>query len=288
MTRPKDDEAGPAPVPLHVSMLPRLARQLALQPRGPSEYSLSNLYLYRARHAYALHEDHTGDAIVGITYDGKRHALPLGSLTPDRALSLLALADCIYPLDEEEAVALCAAAPLVMDFNSADSDYLYEAGNLARLKRAKKKRAQARAFECMATPTIKPLDRDTIAEAEVVLQGWLADVMRPPGATDVVECREALSLLTELKLSGLVVLAETAPVGLLIAGEGHDGERIIHFAKGRRQYAGVYPWMFSHFARQRDAGRINFEQDLGNAGLAQSKRAFAPAGQRHKFRVRLA
>lgn len=288
MTRSQENETGPATVALHVSMLPQLAPLLALHPRGPSEYGLSNLFLYRARHAYALREDRWGMWISGTTYDGERHALPLGPLAPNRALSLLAHADCIYPLDEQEAITLCANAPLVMDFNPADSDYLYEAGNLARLVGAKKKRAQAREFERKAMPMIKVLDRHTIDDAKVVLEGWMMDVMRPQEATDIAECHDALGLMAELKLSGLVIFAEEAPVGLLIAGEGYDSERVIHFAKGRRQYAGVYPWMFSHFARQVGTGWINFEQDLGNVGLTQSKRAFAPASQRHKFRVRLA
>lgn len=278
----------PAPIALDVSMLPQLAQWLALHPRSPSEYNLSNLFLYRARHGYALCEDEGGMAITGTTYDGERHVLPLGRLTPERALSLLDRADCIYPLDEEEAVALCADTPFVMAFNPADSDYLYEADALARLAGAKKKRAQARAFEQMAFPTVRVLGSDTIACAHDVLDGWLMDVARAPGATDLAECREALALMDVLNLSGLVILAGEAPVGLLIAGDGHDGERVVHFAKGRRAHAGVYPWMFAHFALAAGGGRINFEQDLGNAGLAQSKRAFAPVAQRHKFRVRIA
>lgn len=227
-------------------------------------------------------------SITGVTYDGERHALPLGPLTPDRALCLLEQVDCIYPLEEQEAITLCASAALVMEYNRADSDYLYQADSLARLANAKKKRSQARSFSLTTKPRIERVDEANLKYAHMVLDGWLTDVVRPKHATDFAECHEALVWRDELNLCAMIVIAEDVPVGLLIAGDTDGHERVIHFAKGRRRHAGVYPWMFSVFAQQADAEIINFEQDLGNPGLAQSKQAFAPFNLRHKFRIRRA
>lgn len=273
---------------LNIEMLPQLSRLLALRTRLPSEYQLPNLFLYRHRHEYELRADAGGMSINGVTYDGERHALPLGPLTPDRAQRLLEKVDCIYPLEEQEAADLCASAALTMDYNRADSDYLYQAGNLGPLANAKKKRSQARSFDLACNPRIERVDETNLEYAHTVLDGWLNDVARPKQATDFAECIEALVWRDELKLCAMVIIADDMPAGLLIAGHAHENERVIHFAKGRRRYAGVYPWMFSRFAQQADVELINFEQDLGNPGLAQSKQAFAPLGLRHKFRVRAA
>lgn len=277
----------PAHVPPPMAALAPLRRALAVPPRrGPSEYRLANLHLYRDRHAYRLIEDADGLALLGTTYDGERHALPFGPLTPERAGRLLDHAACLYPIAPDEAAPLCAAAGLAMDDRAEDADYLYEAAALARLAGAKAKRAQAAAFAREAAVAMEPIDALNMADARAVLHGWFADVGREAAATDLAECGEALDLLGPLDLEGWLVRAEGAPVGFLIASAAGEDERVVHFAKGRRSSAGVYPWMFARFAAESGARLLNFEQDLGNPGLAQSKRAFAPCGQRRKMRIR--
>ncbi|WP_157215412.1 phosphatidylglycerol lysyltransferase domain-containing protein [Flavisphingomonas formosensis] len=268
--------------------LDRLAALLAECPRRPSEYSLANLWLYRRRHAYRLCEVPLPH-LLGRTYDSERHALPLVPLDARDAVRLLDEADCIYPLDEAEAVALASAGRFALDWREADSDYLYQAPHLARLDGAKAKRAQARAFAGEAAPELVPLDLVGEAAALAVLQGWLADVGRVPDATDVAECREAIALRDTLGLDGHVVrTGDGDPVAFLLAGHGAGDSRIVHFAKGRRAFAGAYPWMFARYAAQCGAAWINFEQDLGKPGFAQAKRALAPAARLHKYRVRRA
>ena len=114
----------------------------------------------------------------------------------------------------------------------------------------------------------------------------LADVGRAPAATDYHECREALAWRAALRLEGwMAVLGSGEPVAFLLAGPEVAGTRIVHFAKGRRAHAGAYPWLFAQFAAVCGAARLNFEQDLGNPGFAQAKRALAPAGQLRKYRL---
>jgi len=277
---------APAAAPLAPADLGRIAALLAEAPRAPSEYSLANLWLYRGRHAYRLAEAPVPH-ILGTTYDGERHALPFGPLSPETARRLLDGADCLYPLDRAEAEALAAAGGFAADRREADSDYLYAADRLARLDGAKAKRAQARAFAAAAAPRLVPIAAAGEAAARAVLDGWLADVGRAAEATDVAECREAIAMRDALGLDARLVLAGGGdPVAFLIAGPGADGSRIVHFAKGRRAFAGAYPWMFAAYAAQHPGARLNFEQDLGKPGFAQAKRALAPAGRIDKYRLR--
>jgi hypothetical protein len=270
--------------PLSQALLAELAALIAPTGSGLSEYSLANLYLYRGRHHYRFHRSPVPH-IRGVTYDGAVHALPLGPLSAGSAARLLDECDCIGPLGAE-APALAAALGLDCGWVEADSDYVYDAARLAALAGAKAKRAQARAFEAQHNPDFVPLTGGRMLLAEEVLGGWFADVGRAPGDTDFAECREALKLRDALGLEGWLAMVVGEPVGFILAGPAPDGSRIVHFAKGRRAYAGAYPWMFARYAARIGTGPINFEQDLGKPGFAQAKRAFAPAARLHKYRLR--
>ena len=270
---------------------------LTLQRRGPvealleatrsplSEYSFANLYLFRARHKYRLLHGEA-PAILGVTYDGERHALPLSPLTAATAAALLRHADCIYPI-EEGLVARAQALGLQADWREADADYVYDRARLATLEGARTRRQQADRFAESWAPRAEPLVAANRQDAHAILQGWMADTGRKPGETDDGPCEEALEQLDPLDLHGLLVrTGEGAPVAFLIASRGPSGSTIVHFAKGRRAYAGVYAWMFARFAESATVAELNFEQDLGNRGFAQSKAAFAPAAKRRKYRLR--
>jgi hypothetical protein len=270
--------------PLSQALLADLAALIAPTRSGLSEYSLANLYLYRARHSYRFLELPVPH-IRGVTYDGVVHALPLLTPCAEVADALLDACDCIGPLGEE-APALAAALGLDCTWEDADSDYIYDAGRLAVLAGAKAKRAQARQFENQFSPDFLPLTDARLPFAERVLGGWFADVGRAPGETDFEECREALMLRDRLGLEGWLAVADGEPAGFILTGPAADGSRIVHFAKGRRTHAGAYPWMFARYAARIGQGRINFEQDLGKPGFAQAKGAFAPIARLHKYRLR--
>jgi uncharacterized protein len=261
--------------------LDRLATLLSRQPRTPSEYSLANLFFYRARHAYALVDDRT-PFVLGRTYDGECHALPLGELDEETALRWLDEVDCIYPLDEKEARRLARDGRLRIDSRDADADYLYDRRRLETLAGAKAKRAQAARF-ALLRPQLCPFVAD---DAQTVLDGWLEDAGRGPDHADAHECAEAIARQADLALDGMLVRLDGEPVAFLLAGPPRARDRIVHFAKGRREYAGAYPWMFSQFAAAAGTHLLNFEQDLGNPGLAQSKRSLGPIGLVRKYRLR--
>jgi uncharacterized protein len=274
------------PNALDSSHLPLIARLLAAHPRTPSEYQLANLYLFRAAHRYAVHLAPL-PCVTGTTYDGVRHALPLGPLDAATLPAIARIAACIYPLAEAEARQLAAASGLALSYNQDDSDYLYDAARLSVLVGAKTKAQQARAFETAAAPRLVPLEAIGSEGAFGILDLWLRQSGRAPEATDAAACREALARAPELGLHGMAVIAEGTPGGFLLAGPPREGVRVVHFAKGRRDHPGLYAWMFAHFAAVCGAEMLNFEQDLGSPGLAQAKRALAPASVLHKYRLHL-
>ena len=275
--------------PLHLGHRAMLSPLIAALGTSLSEYSFANLFLFRQAHAYWVVAEPLVH-ILGTTYDGLRHAMPLvpvAALDRSAVSILLRQADMLYPIAEGERAAaerlgLTAAA------KDADADYLYAADRLAALQGGalKRKRSQANAFDVAENPVTLPLGPETEAAALAILDGWLADVGRAPVATDYTACREALKHRAALGLEGLVVLSrDGTPLGFLMAGGLADGSKAVHFAKGRRAHAGVYPWMFARFAARCDAARLNFEQDLGKPGFAQAKRAFDPIARLAKYRL---
>lgn len=273
-----------AGAPISLALLARL-RPLIAGTRSPlSEYSLANLLLFRDRHDYRF-IDAPVPAILGVTYDGVHHAMPLAPVDGDACATLLDQAECVGPIGAE-APALAARLGLLCEWSDADSDYIYDRDRLAILAGAKAKRAQAQAFERECRPEALLLDSATCPLAEQVLDGWFADIDRPVEDTDRNECRAALDARERLDLDGMIVTVAKRPVAFLLAGPGADGSRIVHFAKGRRAYSGAYPWLFAHYAGAAGAERLNFEQDLGKPGFAQAKRAFAPIERLRKYRLR--
>lgn len=268
---------------LHRSVVEPLLRDLG----SPlSEYSFANLFLFRRVHGYRLIR-HPLPHVLGTTYDGVTHAMPLVELEAGAVRVLLGRARCIYPLTEDMARRALGHG-MSLEWNDDDSDYTFDAARLAELegKVLRPKRAQAQAFAATVNPSVAPLGPGNLSSAVEVLELWAGQVNRSSDETDYAACREALENFDALGLNGLVINdARGAACGFLLAQRIGKGGVAVHFAKGNREYAGIYPFMFSQFAARAGASWLNFEQDLGKAGLRRAKRALDPSGQMRKFRL---
>jgi hypothetical protein len=252
-----------------------------------SEYSFANLYLFRAVHDYRVRLDPIPH-VLGVTYDGVRHAMPLVGCGRREIEMLLEHAACLYPLTQEMALEAAACAGVVAHWNEDDSDYTYDARRLASLAgtKLKDKRREAAAFEARARPYVEPLGSVNRHHAYEILERWTSQVARSKAQTDYDACREALDHQEALGMCGMLVLDDMGrPCAFLLARRIGKNGMAVHFAKGNRDYDGVYPYLFSRFAATAGASWLNFEQDLGKPGLRQAKRALDPVRQLRKLRL---
>jgi hypothetical protein len=281
--RPARDRSAEPLSLAHRPLIEPLLRALDLP---LSEYSFANLYLFRAVHRYAV-VLHPVPHLLGITYDGVSHAMPLLRFGPADVDTLLQCAACVYPVTEQAAEE-AAAYGLRSHWNDDDSDYIYDSRKLAALegRTLRSKRTQAAVFAARMRPVSTPLSAANVSDAQQVLELWSSQVDRPKTATDYDACREALLNFEALGLTGIMVNdGGGTPCGFLMAqGLGQFG-MAVHFAKGDRSHAGVYPYMFSRFAAESGAAWLNFEQDLGKPGLRRAKRALDPARLIRKYRL---
>lgn len=285
MTEEREDELWHGePLSLsHRPLIEPLLRELDLP---LSEYSFANLYLFRAVHRYVL-VFHPLPYVLGVTYDGVKHAMPLARFSGTDVGSLLEHASCIYPVTDEIAQG-AAGFGLQSRWNDDDSDYTYDARKLAALegRTLRPKRIEAEAFAAMARPSIAPIGAGDLDKAFDTLELWASQVDRAKADTDYHACREALANFEALGLSGIVISDSAGvPCAFLLAQSLGRNGAAVHFAKGNRNYPGVYTYMFSQFAARTGASWLNFEQDLGKPGLRQAKRALDPAAQLRKYRL---
>jgi uncharacterized protein len=267
----------------HRSTVEPLLREMNLP---LSEYGFANLYLFRDVHRYAL-VSHPLPHMLGVTYDGVRHAMPLVRFAWDHVDALLEHAACIYPVTEEIAQQ-GSAHGMRSSWNDDDSDYIYEARRLALLegKTLRHKRIEAASFAAAAAPSIAPLTLANRHQAIDILDLWARQVDRPRRDTDVDACQAALDNFEALGLHGRVISdGAGVPCAFLLAQNLGENGAAVHFAKGDREREGIYPYMFSQFAASAGVSWLNFEQDLGKPGLRQAKRALDPVRQLRKYRL---
>ncbi len=168
-------------------------------------------------------------------------------------------------------------------------DYIYRRNDLALLqgKALHKKKNLVNAFIAAHSGEIKQLDVYSLPDALTVLESWKTS--RPEDQSgDYRQCRKALDLMQELKLSGIVVYADGVPVGFS-AGTflRKDTVFVVLFEKGINSYKGVYQFVNRAQALNLPAGVefINREQDLGDSGLRQAKMTYRPCDFIKKYLV---
>lgn len=256
-----------------------------------SEFSFANLYLFRSVHQYTVIMSEI-PFVSGVTYDGQRHLLPLcdmGRVNPDRLRELMVHHDCIFPVPE---TVLSHFDPdsVTWDCVRADADYVYEVQRFSdyRGSRLRKRRHQMNQLLKAHDVSVLPLDASTRDLAANILTGWMEDKSQPPDGADAAPCLDALNTLDLLDLGGFVYCADGCPAGFIVTERLAGSVQVIRFAKGRDTFRGIYPYMFHHFCSviDRCVEWLNFEQDLGQSGLRQSKKSYDPTKLLHKYRLR--
>lgn len=275
----------------HADMLKEKLRRIG---DGPSEYQFSNLYLFRHVHEYRIYYNRCEPNFInGLTYDGFSFLMPLFDVMevrPQILSRLLLRYDFFFPISYRK-LQWYDSQYFSADYNPADSDYIYAAEKLKTYKgrRLAKKKNLMNQLLRNHNLAFHPYTPERRQDAEEILNHWQQDVDKPFSVTDYNQTLEALKLAAFLNLFGNIYYVGDEPAGFLLAGKASPGTCVIHFAKGKRKFKGIFPYMFNHFANL-NADRFalyNFEQDLGKINFRRTKMSYDPDYFLKKYRVRL-
>lgn len=257
-----------------------------------SEYSFTNLYLFRNVHEY---EVHFGDEIFikGKHYQGGHYFMPtqdIRTVPLPHLKDLLKEVDFLFPIPEEW-LPYFPEDEFEFSFNEADTDYVYTVEKMATYKgrRLSKKRNLLKQFLREYEPHASCINKKGIDDAITILNQWQEDVDSPPEETDYYACLEALKMHNQLSLCGVIYYVDSIPGGFIIAEALTDDMLVLHFAKGEKKFKGLYQFMYNTFAKElpNHYEHLNFEQDLGKLALRIAKSSYVPDAMLKKYRISL-
>jgi len=257
-----------------------------------SEYSFANLYLFRRNHAYEVITDREV-FVKGISYDGRSYLMPTvdaSALDPQYLRGLMTDVEFLFPVPEAWLPSFDERS-FEVSFTGGDADYLYTVEKMSTLggRRLHKKRNLLKQFLETYEHDARPLTNDKLDEARFVLDDWMKTSKMDPDDTDYGPCREALDRYEELVLCGGIYYAGGEPAGFVLGEELGEDTFVLHFAKARTKFKGVYQYLFNTFAKilPPKYKYLNLEQDLDQENLRVFKGSYVPDAMLRKARVRL-
>jgi len=277
--------------PVSLDMRDCLYPALNVLADGISEFTFSNIYLFRASYGYRVSH------ISGKTFliEGEKHGerfFTAPCCVPEEKELRELFRDHAYLKNMSESqcmstrIRLEAAGMRVVE-DRDNFDYLYEREHLAELpgKDYHKKRNLVNAFINSYSYEQKLLDRSNVRDAMAVLEAWRVE----KGVDgDYAAAREGLELYHELGMRGTVYYVDGKPAGYAL-GEPIAKARMfaVHFEKAAGGFKGIYQFINQAFAQSLPAyiKQVNREQDLGDEGLRQAKMTYRPVGFVRKYRV---
>jgi hypothetical protein len=257
-----------------------------------SEYTFPNLYLFRGIHDYEVITDK--DIFVrGTTYDGHSYLMPTAdvrTLDPGYIKEMMRGVDFLFPLPEEW-LSCFNADEFEITFAEGDADYMYTVEKMSTLtgRNLHKKRNLLKQFLVKYSHEALPLTNDRLDQARTILADWLESTEMQADDTDFSPCMEALDRYEELVLCGGIYYADDEPAGFVLGEELNESTFVLHFAKARTKFKGIYQFMFNNFAKilPPKYKYLNLEQDLDKENLRVFKSSYIPDVMLAKARVRL-
>lgn len=277
--------------PISLEMRDEFYPSLNLLSDGISEFSFSNLYLFRNSYGYRVSRIPGKTFVVEGTKKGQSFFYVPCAL-PDREHldDLMSRHDYLKNLSESQAelhrIELEQAGYCVTE-DRDNFDYLYHRTDLAELsgKTYHKKRNLVNAFLNSYSYEQKPLSADNLADAIAILDDWRS---AKGEEGDYAAAREGLELHERLGMRGCVYYVEGQPAGWCL-GEPLAKAKMfaVHFEKAKEGYKGIYQFINQAFAQALPPyfKSVNREQDLGEEGLRQAKMTYRPYGFVKKYRV---
>jgi hypothetical protein len=259
-----------------------------------SEYTFANLYLFRKNHAYEVVFINENDIFIkGKTYDGHVYLMPttdVRTMEMSTLKELMRSVDFLCPLPEEWLTPF-QTDEFEISYAEGDADYVYTVEKMATYagRNLHKKRNLLKQFLELYPHDAKPLTNDRLDEARFVLKDWMSTSELNPDDTDYAPCLEALDRYEELIICGGIYYADNEPAGFVLGEELNEETFVLHFAKARTKFKGVYQYMFNNFAKilPPKYKYLNLEQDLEKENLRIFKSSYLPDAMIRKARVKL-
>lgn len=257
-----------------------------------SEYTFPNLYLFRKNHDYDVMLDKEV-FIKGRSYDGHAFLMPttdVRTLDIEYLKELMRGVDFLFPIPEEW-VSFFPPDEYEITYKEGDADYVYTVEKMSTYagRKLHRKRNLLKQFLEAHFHDARPLTNDLLDEARFILKDWLLTTEMHVDETDYAACLEALDRYEELILCGGIYYADREPAGIVLGEELNAETFVLHFAKARTKFKGIYQYMFNNFAKilPPKYKYMNLEQDLDKENLRVFKSSYVPDALLKKARVRL-
>ena len=277
--------------PVSLEMREALYPALNLIPDGISEFTFSNLFLFRRTYGYRVSRVPGKTFVIEGSKAGKSFFYAPCALPERQVLDeLMAGHDYLKNLSESQADAHRASLEqwgysVVEDRDNFD--YVYHRTDLAELRAGPTTRSATSSTPSSipTTTSRSPCKKDNVRDALEVLERWRES---KGFEGDYAASREALELFEVLGMRGCVYYVDGSPAGWCLGEPLARGRMFaVHFEKGLESYKGIYQFINQAFAQVLPSyfKSINREQDLGDEGLGQAKMTYRPSGFVNKYRV---
>ena len=277
--------------PIDRSMKDAMHPAFNLLKDGISEFTFSNLYLFRHVYDYRVSRFPEQGLVISGTKEGKSFfylpcCFPSKQIFDELAMNHDYMKNLSESQAQQHRIELESRGYIVNE-DRDNFDYLYFRKDLAELtgKEYHKKRNLVNGFISNYECEQKPLRKENVADALAVLEEWKTT----KGIEgDYKAAREGLELFEELGMRGAVYYIQNEPVGWCLGEPLAKGTMFaVHFEKACDRFRGIYQFINQAFAQSLPVyfKMINREQDLGNEGLRQAKMTYRPSDFVRKYKV---
>lgn len=255
-----------------------------------SEYSFASRYLFRREYDFKVVSDENSIWLLGKTSDGQSYLMPTENIqkfSQNELSDKLQWASCFYPIPEIW-VPTFHPDKFQIKCNRNDSDYLFKREKIATYpgRKLSKKRNLLKQFRDNYEPKVVPYSKQHLSDALFILNEWQKSFKGKHN--DFFPCQDGLELAERLGLIGYMYYIEDKPAAFILGEVLRPHLFDIHFAKGLVEYKGIYAFLFQELANllgHEEISCLNWEQDLGEEGLRQSKLSYQPDKIAHKYRI---
>ncbi len=281
--------------PISLAMRPELHPWFQRLEAGLSEFTFSNIWLFRHTYDYQLSRFGDGLYLLSGTKNGKRFfSAPWG--LPGREIldELFSTHDYLKNLNATQAETLGSDLQswgYEVREDRDNWDYLYDSSEMATLdgKKFHKKRNHIHQFHSVYPSGFEgrnmDLSENDTKDALGLLELWQS---RREDRSDYLPSKDAVIHRADLELKGRIWTMDGKTIAFAQGEPTQLGRAFtIHFEKADGEFKGVYQTVFLDWAKELrgEFPLINREQDLGDPGLRQAKETYRPVGYVRKFQV---